>query len=418
MSPHTSVVNCTQCPVTYSFQGHEFFCVLDKGHTGEHRDAKDGWPPLIRTRDGWVAKDRRKKERRAEGAAVQPPLCPEFGISRDACIDCLGEKEAMREALEAAIQVRPIGDEFRVQLRGATGTVLFKGTKEQCDSHRANTITALVEALAVQPPAPTRLEIAQDLLKRAANFIECNAPDEDWWKEYYLFTGEHMILGEEGWCEAAAYDGLSADDFGEILDEVNAPNSGESLTARWWEKPGRERDERIAIAKSRDEFWKNEIDAQAAEITRLTNELNHAVYLGDKHKEGYRVIDEQRVRDISRLTIERDDANERAERALAGGIAPPSAQLSDMQCEKCLMDVDCCKCPRWIPVSERLPVPIERLYGKTASEAIAICEAARLSLGLSPSGSHESFADHAEPQHRTAQGHCSDSNPTDCCGDS
>ena len=72
-------------------------------------------------------------------------------------------------------------------------------------------------------PAPVR-----SLLARAAEFCTENAPDREWFRDYYLLTGEHMILTDEGWCWGSCKESLLKDYPNEkpediILDEVNAP---------------------------------------------------------------------------------------------------------------------------------------------------------------------------------------------------
>lgn len=55
------------------------------------------------------------------------------------------------------------------------------------------------------------------------------APDPTWYREYYMLTGDHMVLTEEGWIPAACNtpEHLGADyDPAEVLDEVNAPDVG------------------------------------------------------------------------------------------------------------------------------------------------------------------------------------------------
>jgi hypothetical protein len=46
------------------------------------------------------------------------------------------------------------------------------------------------------------------------------APDKRWFKDWFLITGEHMILTEEGWMPA---DMNGGEEPMEVLDEVNAP---------------------------------------------------------------------------------------------------------------------------------------------------------------------------------------------------
>lgn len=68
-----------------------------------------------------------------------------------------------------------------------------------------------------------RIEAAEDLLKRVArNMEEAPAFDPEWWRDYYLFTGEHMILTDEGWEPGDCKESLMEDEA-EILDEINAP---------------------------------------------------------------------------------------------------------------------------------------------------------------------------------------------------
>jgi hypothetical protein len=68
-----------------------------------------------------------------------------------------------------------------------------------------------------------RLETATNLLERISNNLEEAIPnDPTWWRDYFLFSGDHMILTEEGWERAEDVD--SSDGEVEILDEVNAPS--------------------------------------------------------------------------------------------------------------------------------------------------------------------------------------------------
>lgn len=88
----------------------------------------------------------------------------------------------------------------------------------------------------MNPHAPTDTEVelkqVKELLSQAADYI-CEiegAPSADWWKRYFLYTGDHMILTEEGWehgsgkqsyIEQAEDDECDVSEF--IRDEVNAP---------------------------------------------------------------------------------------------------------------------------------------------------------------------------------------------------
>jgi hypothetical protein len=78
-------------------------------------------------------------------------------------------------------------------------------------------------------PKKEQLEVAMALLERAAWVCSESAPDREWFKDYYLLTGDHMILTDEGWCSGLCKDSLLRDYPYEkpqvvILDEVNAPN--------------------------------------------------------------------------------------------------------------------------------------------------------------------------------------------------
>ena len=73
-----------------------------------------------------------------------------------------------------------------------------------------------------------RLLMALELLERVVEVLE-DTPDKAWWREYFLLTGRHMILTDEGWepgsCKKSYLDDWQENpDFGNpILDEVNAP---------------------------------------------------------------------------------------------------------------------------------------------------------------------------------------------------
>lgn len=77
---------------------------------------------------------------------------------------------------------------------------------------------------------------AMRLLVRAADYFSSaeTTPDKDWFKDFYLLTGEHMVLTDEGWEfgaskediiawaeEDARRSGVEYED--PILDEINAP---------------------------------------------------------------------------------------------------------------------------------------------------------------------------------------------------
>jgi hypothetical protein len=72
-----------------------------------------------------------------------------------------------------------------------------------------------------------KLRDALSLLERVVA-AEIQAPDPQWFRDYFLLTGQHMILTEEGWesgdSKQAYLDGLNPEDSIEdvILDEVGA----------------------------------------------------------------------------------------------------------------------------------------------------------------------------------------------------
>ncbi len=72
------------------------------------------------------------------------------------------------------------------------------------------------------------IETMVDLLARAAEFFEEAGPDSKWFHDYFLLTGDHMILLDDGWCSGEckndilkSYPNEKEEDI--ILDEVNAP---------------------------------------------------------------------------------------------------------------------------------------------------------------------------------------------------
>jgi hypothetical protein len=71
--------------------------------------------------------------------------------------------------------------------------------------------------------AINKYNVAMNLLRRAVD-SEIQAPDVDWFKDFFTLSGDHMILSDEGWeCGSAKQSYI--DEFGpdSILDEVNAP---------------------------------------------------------------------------------------------------------------------------------------------------------------------------------------------------
>lgn len=92
----------------------------------------------------------------------------------------------------------------------------------QCDEWDRLAMTTLMASV----------KTAEDLLERAATLMEDRliTSDVNWWREYFIFTGEHMILTDEGWVEGrdkplyaaqAAEDEIPMSDL--VLDEVNVP---------------------------------------------------------------------------------------------------------------------------------------------------------------------------------------------------
>lgn len=99
---------------------------------------------------------------------------------------------------------------------------------------QAQLAISLLERLAIMPvkvaavirdsqkPASQKLETAWkfiDAMDPLTDYIE-QVPDAHWLKDYYLLTGDHMILTEEGW-ECGGLKSSYEDQY--VLDEVNAP---------------------------------------------------------------------------------------------------------------------------------------------------------------------------------------------------
>lgn len=70
-----------------------------------------------------------------------------------------------------------------------------------------------------------KLDRALQLLPHLTEFLDdAEPPDPDWWRDYFLVTGKHAILSEEGWEPGenkASY--LADDPKWKPMDEVNAP---------------------------------------------------------------------------------------------------------------------------------------------------------------------------------------------------
>ena len=66
--------------------------------------------------------------------------------------------------------------------------------------------------------------VAMNLLERATTMFEEQAPDPEWFRDYFELTGEWMVLTDEGW-QPGENKGDIIKDYGidAILDEINAP---------------------------------------------------------------------------------------------------------------------------------------------------------------------------------------------------
>jgi len=75
-------------------------------------------------------------------------------------------------------------------------------------------------------PVADKAKRAEQLLEHLIEFVDEEAPDPYWWRDYFVLTGDHMILTEEGWEPGESKAKYQADDpKWEPLDEVNAPTS-------------------------------------------------------------------------------------------------------------------------------------------------------------------------------------------------
>lgn len=119
--------------------------------------------------------------------------------------------------------------------------------------------------------------LTQLINHRADN--EYSMPTPEFLKEYFLLSGEHMILTEDGWepgsgKESYPDDGLSP----ELLDEVNAPGT---------ERPGAEVEDSLPTA-----------------IDRLEARLGHAMAMHSRPSDAAPLSHAERIDDIiSRLVI-------------------------------------------------------------------------------------------------------------------
>jgi hypothetical protein len=77
----------------------------------------------------------------------------------------------------------------------------------------------------MQENQQAKLTAAMGLLERVATHLDdSQPPDGRWWRDYFVLTGDHMILTDEGW-ESGDSKESYADAPDSILDEVNAPET-------------------------------------------------------------------------------------------------------------------------------------------------------------------------------------------------
>jgi hypothetical protein len=87
----------------------------------------------------------------------------------------------------------------------------------------ADRVAAFMRGFKTSPlRGQTRAESVLNALMEVDPFED--APDRNWWRDYYLLTGDHMVCTEEGWvpAEMNARE-VTGEDPDEVLDEVNAP---------------------------------------------------------------------------------------------------------------------------------------------------------------------------------------------------
>jgi hypothetical protein len=74
--------------------------------------------------------------------------------------------------------------------------------------------------------------LAMSLVERAAEVFSDNPPDYEWFRDYYLISGEHMILTDEGWEPGNLKEQIRKDcddPEWEPNDEVNIPAMATSV---------------------------------------------------------------------------------------------------------------------------------------------------------------------------------------------
>jgi hypothetical protein len=111
------------------------------------------------------------------------------------------------------------------------------------DEEKAELAIGLIERLAPAIPAFVKAmresggwsegkTVAQSKIDRASGVLNSildaemfeQGPDPEWWRDYFLLTGEHMVCGEYGWMPASHNTReVTGEDPEEIFDEVNAP---------------------------------------------------------------------------------------------------------------------------------------------------------------------------------------------------
>lgn len=76
----------------------------------------------------------------------------------------------------------------------------------------------------------TKLESAMNLLERSAEVFAENPPDAGWFRDYFLLTGEHMILVDESWEPGSSLAEYRKEDAEfQPDDEVNVPDEASKL---------------------------------------------------------------------------------------------------------------------------------------------------------------------------------------------
>lgn len=78
--------------------------------------------------------------------------------------------------------------------------------------------------LAGESRLDARQRLAMHMLSHLEELWKDVSPDGEWYREFYLLTGDHMQLTEEGWIPADqnTFEATGAAPM-EVLDEVNAP---------------------------------------------------------------------------------------------------------------------------------------------------------------------------------------------------